>query len=130
MLFICYPACTTCRKAQSWLQENWPNFVFRDIKTQNPTLEELSLWQQRSGLAPEKFFNTSGRLYRELDLKNRLKTMGKEEMLSLLSSDGMLVKRPLLITEQDVLVGFRPEQWEGLREKMILNQNSSATADR
>lgn len=110
--FICYPKCTTCRKAQKWLDDNGIMYDIRDIKSDNPTVEELTLWKEKSVLPLKKFFNTSGILYRSMDLKNKLPHMSDEEMLQLLSSDGMLVKRPVLVGENFVLVGFREEEWK------------------
>ena len=110
--FICYPKCTTCQKAQKWLDDNKIEYEFRDIKLDNPTLDELTEWYKKSGLALKKFFNTSGLLYKSLDLKNKLPTMSEDEMLNLLASDGMLVKRPLVIGEDFVLVGFKENEWE------------------
>ncbi len=112
MLFVCYPKCTTCIKAKKWLEEKGIAFTLRDIKEENPTGEELALWHEKSGLALQKFFNTSGLLYRSLNLKEKLPSMSDEEKLSLLASDGMLVKRPILVTETAVLVGFREKEWE------------------
>lgn len=109
--FICYPKCTTCQKAQKWLDENKIEYAFRDIKNDHPTQSELTAWYEKSGLPLKKFFNTSGLLYKSLDLKNKLPEMREDEMLSLLASDGMLVKRPLLIGEDFVLVGFREDAW-------------------
>lgn len=109
--FICYPKCTTCQKARKWLDENKIEYKFRDIKTENPTLEELAAWYKLSGLPLRKFFNTSGLLYKSMDLKNKLPTMSEEEMLKLLSTDGMLVKRPLVIGDDFVLVGFKEAEW-------------------
>ena len=117
MLFLCYPKCSTCRKAQNWLEEQALLYTLRDIKEENPSLKELRLWHSRSGLPLKKFFNTSGLQYKALGLKDRLPAMSEEEQLTLLASDGMLVKRPILVTEQTVLVGFRQEEWEELREK-------------
>lgn len=114
--FICYPKCTTCKKAQKWLAENHIEYVLRDIKTENPTFDELSVWQKRSGEPLKKFFNTSGLLYKSMELKNKLPDMSEEEMLSLLSSDGMLVKRPLLVADDFVLIGFKEAQWS---EKLL-----------
>ena len=111
MLFLCYPKCTTCQKARRFLEENNVPFTLRDIKTERPTYEELKAWQQKSGLPLRRFFNTSGLQYRALELKDRLPQMSNEEQLQLLASDGMLVKRPLLITDDTVLVGFREAQW-------------------
>ena len=110
--FICYPKCTTCQKAQKWLDDNKIEYEFRDIKLDKPTFDELIEWHKKSGLPLKKFFNTSGLLYKALDLKNKLPTMSEDEMLSLLSSDGMLVKRPLLIGDSFVLVGFKEGDWE------------------
>lgn len=109
--YICYPKCTTCQKAQKWLDENKIAYELRDIKLENPTLSELTEWYKKSGLPLKKFFNTSGLLYKSLDLKNKLPEMTEEEMLSLLSTDGMLVKRPLVIGEDFVLVGFKEAEW-------------------
>ena len=109
--FICYPKCTTCQKARKWLDDNGIKYEFRDIKLDNPTLDELTGWYKKSGLPLKKFFNTSGLLYKSLDLKNKLPTMTEDEMLKLLASDGMLVKRPLLIGDNFVLVGFKEAEW-------------------
>lgn len=117
MLFLCYPKCSTCQKAQNWLQTQGVDFRLRNIKEGNPTVEELRLWQQRSGQSLKKFFNTSGLLYKELKLKDRLPELLEEEQLALLSSNGMLVKRPLLITEDSVLIGFKEGQWAALLQK-------------
>ena len=114
--FVCYPKCTTCNRAQKWLEENQTDFAFRDIKLTNPTLEELTAWYKVSGLPLKRFFNTSGLLYKSLELKDKLPKMTEQEMLELLSTDGMLVKRPLLIGDDFVLVGFKEEQW---KEKLI-----------
>jgi transcriptional regulator, spx/mgsR family len=116
MLFLCYPKCTTCRKAKAWLEEQNISFTLRDIKEENPTEEELQSWWQRSGLPLRKFFNTSGLQYKALGLKDKLPTMTEAEQIALLSTDGMLVKRPLLVGEDFVLVGFRPAEWE---EKLV-----------
>ena len=109
--FICYPKCTTCQKAQKWLDDNKIEYEFRDIKLDNPTLDELTEWYKKSGLPLKKFFNTSGLLYKSLDLKNKLSTMSEDEILNLLASDGMLVKRPLLIGDDFVLVGFKEDEY-------------------
>lgn len=111
MLFIEYPKCTTCQKAKKWLSEHTENFESRHIKEENPTVAELKEWQKKSGLPLKRFFNTSGMLYRELDLKNKLESMSEEEQYEVLASDGMLVKRPILVTEDAVLVGFREKEW-------------------
>ena len=110
--FICYPKCTTCQKAQRWLEERGVAYRLRDIKNDKPTLEELTAWYRQSGLPLKRFFNTSGLLYKSLDLKNKLPAMSEDEMLLLLASDGMLVKRPLLVGDGVVLVGFKKEEWE------------------
>ena len=113
--FICYPKCTTCQKARKWLDDNGIKYEFRDIKLDNPTLDELTGWYKKSGLPLKKFFNTSGLLYKSLDLKNKLSTMSEDEMLKLLATDGMLVKRPLLIGDDFVLVGFKESEWSGIK---------------
>lgn len=110
--FICYPKCTTCQRAKKWLDDNNIAYELRDIKLQNPTFDELSSWYSKSGLPIKKFFNTSGLLYKSLDLKNNLPQMSEEEMLKLLATDGMLVKRPLLIGEDFVFVGFKESEWQ------------------
>ena len=110
--FICYPKCTTCQRAKKWLDDNKMEYELRDIKLDNPSLEELTEWYNKSGLPIKKFFNTSGLLYKSLDLKNRLPKMSEEEMLKLLATDGMLVKRPLLIGDNFVLVGFKEIEWQ------------------
>ena len=116
--FICYPKCTTCQKARKWLDENNIEYEFRDIKTDNPSLEELTAWYKLSGLPLRKFFNTSGLLYKSMELKTKLPAMTDEEMLSLLATDGMLVKRPLAIGDDFVLVGFKDAEWvEKLKRK-------------
>ncbi len=111
MLFIQYAKCTTCRKAKKWLDENGVVYTDRPIKEQNPTAQELRLWQEKSGLPLRKFFNTSGLLYKQMALKDKLPTMTEDEMLALLATDGMLVKRPLLVGEDFVLVGFKEAEW-------------------
>lgn len=111
MLFLQYPPCSTCRKAKQWLDEHGVAYIDRHIKMQNPTYEELKAWYTQSGLPLKKFFNTSGLLYKSMNLKEKLPTMTEEEQLRLLSSDGMLVKRPILVTEHSILVGFKEAQW-------------------
>lgn len=111
MKFICYPKCTTCQRAQKWLDGNKLEYEMRDIKLDNPTLSELTEWYKKSGLPLKRFFNTSGLLYKSLDIKNKLPDMTEDEALELLATDGMLVKRPLLIGEDFVLVGFREDEW-------------------
>jgi arsenate reductase len=112
MVFVCYPRCTTCQKARKWLVENNLEFTERNIKEENPTLEELKEWHKKSGLPLKKFFNTSGMKYRELNLKDRLTEMSDEEQFELLSSDGMIVKRPILVGDDFVLVGFKESEWK------------------
>ena len=114
--FICYPKCTTCRRAKKWLDDNGVDYDLRDIKLDNPTPDELTEWYKMSGLSLKKFFNTSGLLYKSLDLKNKFTDMSEEEMLKLLATDGMLVKRPLLIGDDFVLVGFKEADWS---EKLV-----------
>ena len=110
--FICYPKCTTCQKAKAWLDNNNVGYELRDIKLNNPTEQELCDWYAKSGLPIKRFFNTSGLLYKSLDLKNRLPKMSEEEMLKLLATDGMLVKRPLVIGDDFVLTGFKETEWQ------------------
>lgn len=112
MEFICYPRCTTCKKAQKWLDEHQLPYDLRDIKENNPTLDELQSWYHQSGLPLKRFFNTSGQLYREMGLSKKLPSLSEEEQLALLASDGMLVKRPLVIAEGKVLVGFKEPEWQ------------------
>ncbi len=112
MIFLCYPKCSTCQKAKKWLEDNQIKYELRDIKAEHPTYEELKLWHSRSGLPLKKFVNTSGQLYKSMALKDKLPGMTEDEMLRLLATDGMLIKRPLLITDELVLVGFREAQWE------------------
>lgn len=112
MLFVHYPKCTTCKRAKKWLDEHQISYEERDIKENNPSLEELKEWYQRSGLPLKRFFNTSGMLYKEMKLKDKLPEMSEDEQLALLASDGMLVKRPIVVTEDQVLVGFKEAQWE------------------
>ena len=111
MVFICYPKCTTCRKAKKWLDDNSIEYEERSIAEDNPTYGELKRWYAQSGLDLRKFFNTSGKLYREMNLKDKLADMTEEEQLRLLSSDGMLVKRPIAVNEDTVLVGFKETEW-------------------
>ena len=112
MLFVNYPKCSTCKKARKFLEEKGVTFENRDIKEQNPTVEELKEWIAKSGLLAKKFFNTSGMLYRQMELKDKLPNMSEQEMIELLATDGMLVKRPILVSEDKVLVGFRQAEWE------------------
>jgi arsenate reductase len=112
MKFICYPKCTTCQKAKKWLDEKGITYEFRDIKEENPSYNELKNWYKLSGLPLKRFFNTSGLLYKSMDLKNKIPNMSEEEQLKLLSTDGMLVKRPLLVSDDAVLVGFKEKEYE------------------
>ncbi|MFA0815151.1 MAG: arsenate reductase family protein [Anaerofustis sp.] len=116
MKFICYPKCSTCKKAGGWLKEHEIQTEYRDISLDNPTYDELKTWVAASGLPLKRFFNTSGLKYRSLDLKNKLPFMSEEEQLRLLSTDGLLVKRPILLGEEFVLVGFREEEWAAALE--------------
>lgn len=110
--FICYPKCTTCQKAKKWLDDNNIQYELRDIKLNNPTFEELTNWYNKSGLPLKKFFNTSGLLYKSMELKTKLPTMTEDEILKLLATDGLLVKRPILVGDDFVLVGFKENEWE------------------
>ena len=112
MLFIEYPKCSTCQKAKKWLDQRQISYTDRHIVQENPTAEELKEWQKRSGLELKRFFNTSGRLYKKMALKDRLPQMSDQEKFELLSSDGMLVKRPLIVGDDFVLVGFKEKEWE------------------
>ena len=112
--FICYPKCTTCQKAKKWLDDNGVKYEMRDIKIDNPSYEELATWYKISGLPLKKFFNTSGLLYKSMELKDKLHLMSDEEMLKLLATDGMLVKRPLVVGDDFVLTGFKETDWKCL----------------
>ncbi|MBQ6151976.1 MAG: arsenate reductase family protein [Mogibacterium sp.] len=112
MLAVCYPRCSTCRKAVKWLEDNNIEYTYRDIKTDNPTEEELREWHAISGLPLKRFFNTSGMLYKDMHLKDRLPDMSEDEQFRLLASDGLLVKRPIAVSDSKVLVGFREAEWE------------------
>lgn len=111
MIFIEYPKCSTCKKAKKWLDDHGVEYVDRHIVDENPSYEELKTWYQKSGLPLKKFFNTSGLLYKEMNLKDKLPSMSEEEMLQLLSTDGMLVKRPLVVAEDVILTGFKEADW-------------------
>jgi len=111
MLFVCYPRCSTCQKAKKWLDERGIAYEERHIKEANPTAEELLRWRELSGLPMTRFFNTSGQLYRQMELKDKLPAMSESEMAVLLATDGMLVKRPLLVGDDFVMVGFREKDW-------------------
>lgn len=111
MLFICYPNCSTCKKAQKWLDDHHFDYTFRDIKVDNPQVDELKKWYKLSELELKRFFNTSGDVYRSLNLKDKLASMSETEQLALLATNGMLVKRPLLILDDKVLVGFKEKEW-------------------
>lgn len=114
MLFVEYPKCTTCKKAKKWLDDNKLTYTDRHIKEENPTIEELKEWHKKSGLPLKRFFNTCGNLYKELGLKDKLPTMTEEEQYELLATDGMLVKRPIIVTEDKVFTGFKEEVWKEL----------------
>lgn len=116
MLFLEYPPCSTCKKAKAWLEENGVSYTARHIKEDNPSFEELKAWYEKSGLPLKKFFNTSGLVYKSLNLKERLPAMSEEDQLRMLSSDGMLVKRPLVVGEDFVLTGFKEADW---KEKLL-----------
>lgn len=115
ILFIEYPKCTTCQKAKKWLDENKIEYVDRHIKEENPTYEELCEWYNKSGLPLKKFFNTSGLLYKSMGLKDKLDSMTDEEKLRLLATDGMLVKRPIIVADNIILTGFKVQEWEQLK---------------
>lgn len=117
MLFVEYPKCSTCKKAKKWLEENCVAYEDRHIKEENPTAEELKKWHEKSGLPLKRFFNTSGILYKEMKLKEKLPQMSEEEQYELLATDGMLVKRPILVTESTVCVGFKEDVWKKACEK-------------
>ena len=112
MLFICYPKCSTCQKAKKWLEEHNIEYTERHIVEYIPSYDELKSWYEKSGLPMKKFFNTSGMLYKEMQLKDKLLSMSEEEQLQLLATNGMLVKRPLVVCEDKVLVGFKEAEWE------------------
>ncbi len=112
MLFVCYPKCTTCKRAKKWLDEHGKEYELRDIKEENPTAEEIREWYHKSGLPLKRFFNTSGQLYKEMKLKDKLLDMSEEEQIQLLASDGMLVKRPIVVDGEKVLVGFKETEWK------------------
>lgn len=112
MLFLQYSKCSTCQKADKWLKDNQITVESRDIKAKNPTYDELKDWYRRSGLPLKKFFNTSGLIYKELQLKDKLPSMSEEEQLKLLATDGMLVKRPLIVGKDFVLTGFKEAEWK------------------
>ena len=116
-LFVCYPKCSTCKKAENWLKENEISYELRNIKENRPSKEELEAWHKKSGLELKKFFNTSGMLYREMQLKDKLPSMSDEEKLELLATDGMLVKRPILVTEDKVFVGFKEKELQDVVKK-------------
>jgi len=111
ILFLCYPKCSTCKKAKTWLLDNNKEFIERDIAKENPSFEELNKWYKKSKLPLKKFFNTSGLLYKEMKLKEKLASMSEEEQLKLLATNGMLVKRPLVIKDSCILVGFKENEW-------------------
>ena len=112
MLFVYYPKCSTCQKAKKWLEAKNISFQERDIKTENPSAAEIEEWYKKSGLPLKRFFNTSGKLYKEMQLKDRIPNMSEDEQIELLASDGMLVKRPILVQNEKVLVGFKEKEWQ------------------
>ncbi len=112
MLFVHYPKCSTCRNAKKWLDEHGIAYESRDIREENPKAEELKIWHEKSGLPLKRLFNTSGMVYKSLNLKDKLAEMGEEEQYELLASDGMLVKRPILVGDTFALIGFRPKEWQ------------------
>lgn len=114
MLYICYPKCTTCKRAKAWLDEHDIKYEERNIAEQNPTYDELKEWYNISGLPLKRFFNTSGVLYKSMQLKDKLPNMSEDEQLRLLATDGMLVKRPIIVDGETVLVGFRENEWQTL----------------
>ena len=115
MLAVCYPRCSTCKKAVKWLEDNGIEYTYRDIKEENPTEKELREWHATSGLPLKRFFNTSGMLYRDMQLKDKLPSMSEDEMFKLLASGGLLVKRPIAVADGKVLVGFKEAEWEALK---------------
>ena len=120
IIFIEYPKCSTCKKAKKWLKQNNIKFEERNIVTETPTVKELTDWIERSGQDIKKWFNTSGLKYKELNLKEKLSNMSDKEKIELLVSDGMLIKRPLLITDSHIIIGFKEEQWKVLKNKLII----------
>ncbi len=116
MIFLEYPKCTTCKKAKKWLDDNKVSYEDRHIKEENPTFEELKSWYERSNLPLKRFFNTSGMIYKSMNLKDKLTDMSEEEQLRLLSTDGMLVKRPIIVADEFILIGFKESEWE---EKLL-----------
>lgn len=121
MLFIEYPKCTTCKKAKKWLDENRISYTHRHIKEDNPSAAEIKEWYVKSGLPLKRFFNTSGNLYKEMGLKDKLSELSEEEQIELLASDGMLVKRPIIVTDNKVLVGFKESEWQ---EQLTTGENA------
>ena len=117
MKVVCYPKCGTCKKALAYLEKLGVGYDYRDIKLENPSYEELKLWQEKSGLEMKRFFNTSGQLYKSMELKDKLPGMSDEEKLQLLATDGMLVKRPIAIGDDFVLVGFKEKEWDAVFKK-------------
>ncbi|MHB9056380.1 MAG: arsenate reductase family protein [Paludibacteraceae bacterium] len=109
---LCYPKCNTCRKADKWLKDNHIAYNYRPIKDENPSYDELKIWKEKSGLPINKWFNTSGLLYKEQNLKDKVKTLTEDELLKILASDGLMVKRPVLVSDDKVLIGFKEEDWK------------------
>ena len=126
MLFLCYPRCSTCQKAKKWLEEHNIEFIERNIVEENPSFDELQTWYKQSGLPLKKFFNTSGLVYKEMQLKDKLPSMSEEEQLKLLASNGMLVKRPMVINEDKVLVGFKEAEWGALVKYSFFSKGRTA----
>lgn len=122
ILFLEYPKCTTCKKAKKWLDDNKIEYSDRNIKEENPTCDELKAWYEQSGLPLKKFFNTNGLLYKSMNLKDKLPTMSEDEQLKLLATDGMLVKRPIVVFGNTVLTGFKEKEWQ---EKLKANTEDS-----
>ncbi len=121
MLILCYPKCSTCQKAKKWLDEQGVSYTERNIKEENPTFDELKEWYAKSGLPLKKFFNTSGLIYKSMNLKDKLPQMSENEQLELLATDGMLVKRPLVVGDDFVLTGFREKEWnEKIKDGVLL----------
>ena len=114
---ICYPKCGTCQKAEKWMRSNGIEYSYRPIKEENPNKEELKLWITKSGLPISRFFNTSGLLYKEYNMKDKVKVLSEDELLDILASNGMMVKRPILLANDNVLVGFKEEEWEKVFDK-------------
>ena len=118
-IFIEYPKCSTCKKAKKWLEDNNVEFIDRNIVEETPTVEELSKWIKKNGLEIKRWFNTSGLKYKELNLKEKIPTMSDNEKIELLASNGMLIKRPILVSDKSILIGFKEKEWEAIKEKEV-----------